>query len=108
MIFDLHFGTFVPKCKILRMILIYILELLFQNVNFFPDWKRKKFQNVNFFPDWKRKKFQNVNFFPDWKRKKFQNVNFFPDWKKKKFQNVKISQEKVPKCKNFPGKSSKM
>ena len=26
------------------MILIYILELLFQNVNFFPVWKRKKFQ----------------------------------------------------------------
>ena len=60
------------------MILIYILELLFQNVNFFPVWKRKKFQNVNFFPVWKRKKFQNVNFFPVWKRKKFQNVNFSP------------------------------
>ena len=95
--------------------MIYILELLFQNVkffpvwkrkkfqnvNFFPVWKRKKFQNVNFFPVWKRKKFQNVNFFPVWKRKKFQNVNFFPVWKRKKFQNVKFSQGKVPKCKLF-------
>ena len=77
------------------------MELLFQNVNFFPVWKRKKFQNVNFFPVWKRKKFQNVNFFPVWKRKKFQNVNFFPVWKRKKFQNVNFSQGKVPKCKLF-------
>ena len=54
------------KCKNLKMILIYILELLFQNVKIFPVWKRKKFQNVNF------------------------------------------SQGKVPKCKLFSGKSSKM
>ena len=38
MIFDLHFGTFVPKCKNLKMILIYILELLFQNVKFENDF----------------------------------------------------------------------
>ena len=49
------------------MILIYILELLFQNVNFFPVWKRKKFQNVNFsqgkVPKCKLFSFTNWNFF---------------------------------------------
>ena len=47
--------------------LIYILELLFQNVNFFPVWKRKKFQNVKFsqgkVPKCKLFSFTNWNFF---------------------------------------------
>ena len=87
--FDLHFGTFVPKCKNLKIILIYILEL-------FPG---KKFTFWNF-SQGKIILIYILEFFPG---KKFTFWNFSQG---KSLHFGTFPREKVYILELFPGKNN--